>query len=81
MYLEVYGLASKTIVKEIFLEKEDLNKNLMGFLISKGLPIASSCNGEGVCNKCLVNGDKKSCLHLVKDFLIDNKIKINITYL
>lgn len=30
------------------------NKNLMDLLIEAGLPVASSCLGEGICSKCAV---------------------------
>lgn len=29
-------------------------KNLMDALIEAGLPVASSCHGEGICSKCAV---------------------------
>lgn len=28
------------------------NKNLMDLLMENGLPVASSCLGEGICSKC-----------------------------
>ena len=31
-----------------------LGKNLMDALIENGLPVASSCHGEGICSKCAV---------------------------
>ena len=31
------------------------NKNLMDLLIEGGLPVASSCLGEGICSKCAVD--------------------------
>lgn len=31
-----------------------LGKNLMDALLESGLPVASSCHGEGVCSKCAV---------------------------
>lgn len=30
----------------------DGSKSLMGHLLAAGLPVASSCGGEGVCAKC-----------------------------
>lgn len=39
----------------------DPTDNLMGFLRAHGVPIASSCGGDGVCRKCVVNGDLLSC--------------------
>lgn len=35
-------------------DKTVKNKNLMDFLIESGLPVASSCHGEGICSKCAV---------------------------
>jgi ferredoxin, 2Fe-2S len=29
-------------------------KNLMDALLEAGLPVASSCHGEGICSKCAV---------------------------
>ena len=31
-----------------------LHANLMQSLLAAGLPVASSCNGEGVCSKCRI---------------------------
>jgi ferredoxin, 2Fe-2S len=39
--------------KNIILEA-DPNKNLMDLLIENNLPVASSCLGEGICSKCVV---------------------------
>lgn len=30
-------------------------ENLMDVLIAAGLPVASSCLGEGICSKCTIN--------------------------
>ncbi len=38
-----------------------LNANLMAALLAAGLPVASSCGGEGVCSKCrikIIEGEK-----------------------
>ena len=32
-----------------------VGENLMDVLIAAGLPVASSCLGEGICSKCKVN--------------------------
>ena len=32
----------------------DSNANLMFSLLSKNVPVASSCHGEGVCSKCRI---------------------------
>lgn len=39
--------------KNISLEVEN-NSNLMDSLLKAGLPVASSCHGEGVCSMCRV---------------------------
>jgi len=45
---------------KVFIPQQNLtlsaepNKNLMDLLIESGLPVASSCLGEGVCSKCAV---------------------------
>jgi ferredoxin, 2Fe-2S len=39
--------------KNIILEANN-NKNLMDLLIENNLPVASSCLGEGLCSKCVV---------------------------
>jgi len=30
-------------------------ENLMQALLAAGLPVASSCNGDGICSKCKIN--------------------------
>jgi 2Fe-2S ferredoxin len=32
----------------------DSDANLMSSLLEKGVPVASSCRGDGVCCKCLI---------------------------
>ena len=32
----------------------EIGKNLMDALLESGLPVASSCHGEGICSKCSV---------------------------
>lgn len=32
----------------------DLNLSLMENLLNQGLPVASSCQGDGICGKCIV---------------------------
>ena len=77
--IKVLGLASQ---KEFTLQvsQSDLLKGLMHFLQKKGLPIASSCSGEGICQKCVVNENLLSCQIKVEEFL-DKKSKVEIAYL
>lgn len=37
-------------------------KNLMDLLIENGLPVASSCLGDGICSKCVVDCDPQGSL-------------------
>ncbi|MBY0518296.1 MAG: 2Fe-2S iron-sulfur cluster binding domain-containing protein [Bacteriovoracaceae bacterium] len=67
--IRVRGLASGKIVGEY--EVTDPGEFLMFFLMQQGLPIASSCAGDGVCKKCVVNGDRLSCQIRVGDWLRD----------
>ncbi len=48
---------------------ENTEEKLMSFLQGHGLPVASSCDGEGVCRKCVVNGELLSCQVTVGEFL------------
>lgn len=47
----------------------DPRENLLDFLRRNGVPVASSCGGEGVCQKCTVNQDLVSCQISVGAFL------------
>jgi hypothetical protein len=65
--IEVYGRASNKIVG-IF-EISDPQEILMFFLLRHGLPIASSCAGDGVCKKCRLSNDELSCQMRVGDII------------
>lgn len=73
----VRGLASK---KEIHLNvsKNQTNLTLLEFLTQEGLPIASSCRGQGSCKKCVFNIDELSCQEVVSNFIGK---KVSIDYL
>ena len=81
--IEIYGMASKKLLIDYKLSPNDLDKNLMSFLQSFGLPIASSCQGDGICRLCVVNESVISCKTLVKDLPSDKKgiRKVTISYL
>ena len=83
--LLVYGRASQKEIKTIQLNSNNLNLNLMELLINNEIPVASSCNGEGACMKCIltVNGEKVlSCQVDVLDILKDNNsVTVLISYL
>lgn len=67
--IKVRGLASEKIVKTLTLLSIPENISLMNFLLSQGIPIASSCKGEGVCSKCTVNNNLLSCQISLENFL------------
>ena len=82
--LNVFGQASQKIVASLPIHEEQLEMTLMDFLRSNGIPVASSCLGEGVCRKCVVNAGNKeilSCLIPLKTFLAQNNPQISISYL
>jgi Na+-transporting NADH:ubiquinone oxidoreductase subunit NqrF len=78
----VKGNASQKIILTDTIEQSLLNQNVLTYLQSKSLPIASSCNGEGICKKCIINNNLLACTLLLKN-LIDhtNSILIEIAYL
>lgn len=81
MQIEIKGLASGQSLFINFNE-EDLQQNLLIFLRSKGVTIASSCDGNGVCRKCMIQNDWLTCEMTLKEFLQrQNDKRITINYL
>lgn len=79
--IEVIGKASGTS-RLLEFKDSDLDSDLLTLLRSKGLTIASSCDGEGVCKKCVIQDDMLTCMITLKEFL--ERVpegKIYITYL
>lgn len=76
--LEIYiiGLASQKLVKTITTSKHN-TENLMFYLRDQGIPVASSCLGEGVCGKCVLNDELMSCQITVEAFLQGNMKNLN----
>lgn len=58
--ISIHGLASGRI-SSITANLEELELNLLVWLRSKGVTIASSCDGEGVCKKCSIQNDWLTC--------------------
>lgn len=60
MQIEIVGLASG---KSVFIsyEEKELKETLLTFLRKKSITIASSCDGEGVCKKCVIQNDWLTC--------------------
>lgn len=79
--VEIVGLASKT-TRPVEYQEEDLKSDLLTFLRAKGVTIASSCDGEGVCKKCIIQNDWLTCKLTLKEFLkLQPDGKILVSYL
>lgn len=50
--------------------------NLMQFLLSHNIPVASSCHGDGICGKCRlkISGSIKPANHLEQQTLQRNRL-------
>ena len=79
--VEIVGLASKTS-RFIEFQETDLEIDLLTWLRSKKVTIASSCDGEGVCKKCNIQNGWLTCkLTLRELFKIQPDGKIFVAYL
>ena len=80
MQLKVIGLSSK---KDFYIRytKDEEESNLLKFLRSKNIPIASSCRGEMVCQKCIVNKSVLSCSLTLKEYLKEHSSEIEVSYI
>lgn len=81
MQLVVFGNASQTVVKNISISQEDMNKKLMDILIENKIPVASSCSGANVCKLCSVNETIISCQISVSNFVKQFGHKVTLNYL
>jgi Na+-transporting NADH:ubiquinone oxidoreductase subunit NqrF len=50
-------------------DQADLKTDLLHFLRGKGVTIASSCDGEGVCKKCVIQNGWLTCELTLEEFL------------
>ncbi len=66
--MEIFGKASGTSRYLEFSSKE-LDQNLLTWLRSRGVTIASSCDGAGVCKKCRIQNEWLTCELTLKTFL------------
>lgn len=78
--LQIFGGASQTIIKIIDVpDNYQVRKiSLMDFLLGHGIPIASTCLGEGVCKKCIVNKEILSCQAQLSKFISQSHILGNL---
>lgn len=68
MQVEVLGLASgRRII--LPLKAYETQENLLKWLRSKGITVASSCDGEGVCKKCDIQNGWLTCRMTLAEFL------------
>jgi len=66
--LTIKGSASGKTVAVINCDGHE-DENLMEFLRSQGIPLASSCLGMGVCEKCVINNNLLSCMYTVAQYI------------
>lgn len=66
--IEVNGLASGRKY-ELTVTPEDMQENLLKWLRSKEITIASSCDGKGVCKKCDIQNGWLTCELTLESFL------------
>ena len=79
--MQIHGLASGRR-QELFFENHELETNLLEWLRSRGITIASSCDGEGVCKKCAIQKGWLTCEMTVNDFLkLEPQGVIEVSYL
>ncbi|GAB4015949.1 MAG: hypothetical protein Fur0010_15440 [Bdellovibrio sp.] len=79
--LIVFGLASQQVITTITVQGDE-DENLMEFLRSHGVPVASSCCGMGVCKKCVINGNILSCMTTIAEWIKKYpQQRIEISYL
>jgi Na+-transporting NADH:ubiquinone oxidoreductase subunit NqrF len=83
--LIVFGKASQKVLKSIAVGPEAFSTNLMELLLANGIPVASSCNGDGACMKCILtaNGENiLSCQINLSELFQDNAtVTVIISYL
>ena len=80
--VKVFGKASNKIYKTIDISLED-KRDLLTVLRESNIPIASSCFGEGHCQKCLINSNIMACQTQISELLNypSGEITITIDYL
>lgn len=66
--LIIFGRASKTYA-QIEIKKDDLQKNLLQWLVENKVTVASSCGGHGVCKKCHIQKSWLTCQITVDQFI------------
>jgi Na+-transporting NADH:ubiquinone oxidoreductase subunit NqrF len=76
--ITVFGKASKRIILSIDVKPENQELTLLNYLEQRGIPVASSCYGEGVCQKCTFNNSLLSCKLTLKE--LNNRKISRVTF-
>lgn len=80
MQITITGTASQK--KYVFIvTQQDLELTLLNFLLNHNLPMAYSCHGKQVCEKCIVNDSILSCSLTVADTLKEYRGEVFVSYL
>lgn len=79
--ITVFGNASNSVVKTLFVNEGDMNMSLLEFLRKNGIPVAYSCDGNGVCMKCIFNQSLLSCQISVGQYLKEKEGLLIFDYL
>ena len=83
--LIIYGEASKKEIKQIEVSYRDFETTLMDMLLKNGIPVASSCGGDGICHKCTVTMNYQkilSCQKIMREiFLATDEQTLSFSYL
>lgn len=75
-------MASQKTILDCSINNLEAEENILEWLRSKKIPLASSCNGDGVCLKCLVNKEIIACQTKMLELADQqNRILIEIAYL
>jgi len=78
LQIKITGLASKK--STLFdVSSNEMNLNLLEFLRSKDMPVASSCDGVALCHKCVTSQKELSCRIYLKD--LNDGEEISFDYL
>lgn len=83
--LTVTGLASKKLVLSLDISYSVFDMTLMDLLLRNGIPVASSCGGDGICRKCVVTINEESilsCQKSVRDLFREaDLVELTFSYL
>lgn len=55
--VNIWGKASNKLICSKKVSNDEVNENALVWLRNQNIPIASSCNGDGVCKKCVINNN------------------------